>query len=73
VVLHEVRLEWVVVVVLNLDDFGRAMVVTIRWDLGSFEQAMVKLNASSFEWVTTGLGELGTGVTAAGPKSDGGA
>jgi hypothetical protein len=29
VVLHEVHLEWVAVVVLNLDDFGQAMVVTI--------------------------------------------
>jgi hypothetical protein len=59
--------------VLNLDDFGQVMVVTIRRDLGSFEQAMVKLNASNLERVTMGLGELGTGVTAAGLKLDGGA
>jgi hypothetical protein len=50
----------------------QAVVATTRQDMGSYEQAMAKLNTSDFEWVTAGLGELGTGVTAARLESDGG-
>jgi hypothetical protein len=64
--------ELVAAAVLSLVGLKQAVVVMIRQDLGSFEQAMAKLNMSEFEWVTAGPGELGTGATAAGLKSDGG-